>query len=193
MLKLSFNSKVKNPIFPLFQPLLTLFQPFEVLLNKNKIYLLYWVAERSLNMKINCHVDPNLKEEHGELWLRKITPEINDFLQKLAQSDDAIWCHYQSQIIPVKYQDIYALEVANRDISVFTEKQQLSYNDRLSNLKTNLPSYFIEASRSAVFNYQHIDHLEILDNGLIDVVLTNNHRVQISRRNIKNLKERLGI
>lgn len=80
-------------------------------------------------MKINCHVDPNLKEEHGELWLRKITPEINDFLQKLAQSDDAIWCHYQSQIVPVKYQDIYALEVANRDISVFTEKQQLSYND----------------------------------------------------------------
>lgn len=144
-------------------------------------------------MKINCHVDPNLKEEHGELWLRKITPEINDFLQKLAQSDDAIWCHYQSHIIPVKYQDIYALEVANRDISVFTEKQQLSYNDRLSNLKTDLPSYFIEASRSAVFNYQHIDHLEILDNGLIDVVLTNNHRVQISRRNIKKLKERLGI
>lgn len=144
-------------------------------------------------MKINCHVDPNLKEEHGELWLRKITPEINDFLQKLAQSDDAIWCHYLSQIVPVKYQDIYALEVANRDISVFTEKQQLSYNDRLSNLKTDLPSYFIEASRSAVFNYQHIDHLEILDNGLIDVVLTNNHRVQISRRNIKNLKERLGI
>ncbi|MCT6888269.1 MAG: hypothetical protein M3Z87_01210 [Lactobacillus sp.] len=38
-----------------------------------------------------------------------------------------------------------------------------------------------------------MDHLELLNNGLIDVVLTNKHRVQISRRNIKTLKERLGI
>lgn len=49
---------------------------------------------------------------------------------------------------------------------------------------------FIEASRSAIFNYHHIDHLKLLDNGLIDAV---NQRIQISRRNIKNLKERLGI
>lgn len=79
------------------------------------------------------------------------------------------------------------------DINVYTEKRHLTYNDRLSNLKTNLPNYFIETSRSAIFNYQHIDNLELLDNGLIDVVLTNNHRVQISRRNIRNLKERIGI
>ena len=144
-------------------------------------------------MKINCHVDPNTSEEHGELWIKKMTPAINELLQKLAQSENSLWCHYQSQIYPINFEDIYSLEVANRDINVYTERRQLTYNDRLSNLKTNLPNYFIEASRSAIFNYQHIDHLELLNNGLIDVVLTNKHRVQISRRNIKNLKERLGI
>ena len=106
---------------------------------------------------------------------------------------NSLWCHYQSQIYPINFEDIYSLEVANRDIKIYTEKQQLIYNDRLSNLKVDLPSYFIEASRSAIFNYQHIDHLELLNNELIDLVLTNKHRVQISRRNIKNLKERLGI
>ena len=143
-------------------------------------------------MKINCHVDPNLKEDHGELWIRKMTPEINDFLQLLS-NDEALWCHYRSQLIPVKYQEIYSLETANRGISVFTDTKELFYNDRLSNLKNNLPNNFIEASQSATFNFNYIDHLELLDNGLIDVVLTNNLCIQISRRNIKNLKERLGI
>ena len=60
-------------------------------------------------------------------------------------------------------------------------------------MKADLPNYFIEVSRIAIFNYQHINHFELLDNGLINVVLTNNHSVQISRRNIKNLKKRLKI
>ncbi|MGL5898960.1 MAG: LytTR family DNA-binding domain-containing protein [Lactobacillaceae bacterium] len=144
-------------------------------------------------MKINCHIDPNLEEEHGELWIKEMTPKINDFLQVMSSSDDVLWCRYQAQIIPVKYQDIYSLEVASRETNIYTENQQLSYHDRLSNMKANLPNYFIEASRSAIFNFNYIDHLELLDNGLIDVVLTNNHRIQISRRNIRNLKERLGI
>ena len=33
---------------------------------------------------------------------------------------------------------------------------------------------FIEASRSAIFNEQLIDHRELLNTGLIDIVLNNN-------------------
>ena len=35
-------------------------------------------------MKINCHIDPNLDEEHGELWIKEMTPKINDFLQVMS-------------------------------------------------------------------------------------------------------------
>ena len=41
-------------------------------------------------MKINCHVDPNISEEHGELWIKKMTPAINELLQKLAQSENCL-------------------------------------------------------------------------------------------------------
>lgn len=160
---------------------------------KNSDLLFILKFKRGKEMKINCHIDPNLDEEHGELWIKEMTPKINDFLQVMSSSDDVLWCRYQAQIIPVKYQDIYSLEVASRETNIYTENQQLSYHDRLSNMKVNLPNYFIEASRSAIFNFNYIDHLELLDNGQIDVVLTNNNRIQISRRNIRNLKERLGI
>ena len=49
-------------------------------------------------MKINCHVDPNISEEHGELWIKKMTPAINELLQKLAQSE----IHYGA-IINLKF------------------------------------------------------------------------------------------
>ena len=74
-------------------------------------------------MKINCHVDPSISEEHGELWIKKMTPAINELLQKLTKSENSLWCHYQSQIYPINFEDIYSLEVANRDIKIYTEKQ----------------------------------------------------------------------
>lgn len=144
-------------------------------------------------MKINCHVDPNLAEEHGELWIRQMTPKIKELLQELTASKDTLWCYEGENIIPVKYQEIFALEVIKRKIAVITATKTYLYNDHLSNLKDSLPKYFLAASRSVIFNYHDIDHLELVDNGLIDVVLKNKYRVQISRRNVKQLKARLGI
>lgn len=144
-------------------------------------------------MKITYHVDPNLSEERVEFWIKKLTPDITNILQKLDNNAESLWCQQGSNLIPIKYDNIYLLEVSNRKTAVFTQDQKLICHDYLSNLKSELPEQFIEASRSAVFNYQYIDHLELLNNGLIDVVLTNELRVQISRRNIKNLKERLGL
>ncbi len=63
----------------------------------------------------------------------------------------------------------------------------------LKEVKAILNNDFIEASRSAYFNFKHIDHLVLLNDGAIDVVLTNQERIAISRRKIKNLKERLGL
>lgn len=144
-------------------------------------------------MKINCHVDPNLQEEHAEVWLRKITPKVNELLQELSVQDKTLWCYGKNTIIPVKFQDIYALKVAQRNVDVITKENVLFYNDHLAHLKASLPEYFLEASRSTIFNYHDIDHLALMNNGLIDAILTNKYHVQISRRNMKKLKERLGI
>ena len=48
-------------------------------------------------------------------------------------------------------------------------------------------------SRGAIVNNHFIDHLEIINTGNIDALLENGLRVQVSRRRIKDLKERLGL
>ncbi|WP_267202701.1 DUF3021 family protein [Limosilactobacillus kribbianus] len=107
-------------------------------------------------MKINFHIDPELKTEHIDLWLHKITPEIDRLIQQIGAANQTLWCHVDAQIIPVSYQDIFCLEAADRGINVFTADQQLFYHDRLSRLKEELPNDFITASRSAIFNFAAI-------------------------------------
>nr|WP_225395476.1 LytTR family DNA-binding domain-containing protein [Limosilactobacillus reuteri] len=93
----------------------------------------------------------------------------------------------------MKFPDIFELTVAKTGTKILIKDHTYFYRERLSHFKSDLPNDFIEASGSTVFNYHYLDHLELLDNGLIDVILTNGSHIQISRRKIKNLKARLGL
>lgn len=144
-------------------------------------------------MKINCHVDNSLDEEHAEIWVRKITPGLNNLLNYLNGHEQVLWCSSNNDLLPINYQDIFAIQTNNHQLDVSTINGHYTYRKRLSVLKDELTDDFIEASQSAIFNFRHIDHLELLDNGTIDVILKNQQRIPIARRKVKNLKARLGI
>lgn len=144
-------------------------------------------------MKITCHVDNSLVQEHGEIWVRKMTPELNQLLNYLNGHEQSLWCLDGDELKPIRYQDIFAVQTSDHVLDVSTTDHHYVCRKQLSTVKEELSADFIEASRSAIFNFRHIDHLELLDNGTIDVILTNHQRVPIARRKVKNLKERLGI
>ncbi|WP_251716605.1 LytTR family DNA-binding domain-containing protein [Lactobacillus agrestimuris] len=144
-------------------------------------------------MKINCHVDASLDKEYGELWIRKITPEVNDLLNYLTNNEQVLWCAKDNELKPIAYRDIFAIQTNDQKLDVSTIDDHYIYRKRLSVLKDELNEDFIEASQSAIFNFRHIDHLELQDNGTIDVILKNKQRIPIARRKVRNLKKRLGI
>lgn len=144
-------------------------------------------------MKINCHIDDSLEEEHADIWIKQMTPSINHLIQQLNNDQKVLWCSLNQQIIPVSFEDIYVIQTGEHILEVSTLNQTYHYNSKITSVKDELSDDFLEASRSAIFNIKHIDHLELLDNGSIDVILKNQQRVQIARRKIKNLKEKLGI
>ncbi|MFR0607338.1 LytTR family DNA-binding domain-containing protein [Limosilactobacillus balticus] len=141
-------------------------------------------------MKVNCHIDPNIEEEHLEFFVREMNPEISNLLKGFTNNESVLWCYDRDQIIPIKFPDIFELTVAKTGTKILTKDHTYFYRERLSHFKSDLPNDFIEASGSTVFNYHY---LELLDNGLIDAILTNGSHIQISRRKIKNLKARLGL
>ncbi|MHC6174825.1 LytTR family DNA-binding domain-containing protein [Lactiplantibacillus plantarum] len=144
-------------------------------------------------MKINFHIDPNLKDEHVDFWLHHMTDHISNITSQLNLEQEILWCYQDKKIKPVNYKSILVLQTVGTQIEVKTTDNVYYCKSRISQLIEQLPSQFIESARGTIINYKKIDHLELLDNGKIDVIMTNNERVQISRRKIKNLKEKLGI
>lgn len=144
-------------------------------------------------MKVNINIDENLVEDRAEFYLQEMTDKITRIAKELTNDNSRLWCYKNSDIIPVKYEEIILIQSENNILMVYTDEDSYEYHGRLYQVKDELPNTFIEASRSAIFNYRKIDHLEILGSGMIDVILENQMRVGISRRKIRILKERLGL
>lgn len=144
-------------------------------------------------MKVNINIDENLVEDRAEFYLQEMTDKITRIAKELTNDNSRLWCYKNSDIIPVKYEEIILIQSENNILMVYTNEDSYEYRGRLYQVKDELPNMFIEASRSAIFNYRKIDHLEILGSGMIDVILENQMRVGISRRKIRILKERLGL
>lgn len=144
-------------------------------------------------MKVKFNIDNQLSEERAEFWLKRMTDKFIQLGKELSGDQDMVWCNYDDEIVPVKFENIYLIQVENEQTLIYDETQSYRYKGRLYQIKNILPHDFLMASRSAIINYRKIDHLEIMDGGNIDVIMKNQIRVQISRRKIKDLKERLGL
>lgn len=144
-------------------------------------------------MEIKFNIDQNLSKEKAEFWLKKMTTKVKRVVSDLQTEQEFLWGYQESEAYPIEFSRIYLIQVENEKTYICTENGNYQFKGRLYQVKNRLPSDFIEASRSAIINYRFIDHLEFISNGNIDAVMKNGLRVQISRRKIKNLKERLGL
>ena len=94
---------------------------------------------------------------------------------------------------PVRLDDIFVIQTTDRGLDVSTRNEHFLCRRQLSAVREMLTDDFAEASRSAMINIRHIDHLILLDNGAIDLIMKNQQRIPIARRKLHILKERLGI
>ena len=76
---------------------------------------------------------------------------------------------------------------------ICTEADSYVFRGRLYQVEKILPDNFVVVSRSSIVNYHLIDHLEIIRIGNIDAIMKNGLRIQVARRKIKYLKERIGL
>lgn len=144
-------------------------------------------------MKVKLNIDPSLPEEKAEFWLKKMTARFERITKELDSEQDFLWCYRDGDAYEINFSQIYAIQIENEKTMICTQNQKYVYRGRLYQVQSVLPNDFIMISRGTIVNYHFIDHLEIINTGNIDALLENGLRVQVSRRRIKDLKERLGL
>ncbi|WP_313845131.1 hypothetical protein [Levilactobacillus namurensis] len=84
-------------------------------------------------MKINFHIDPKLKDDHADFWLRKLTDHLATVIAQLNQKNEVLWCYQDNEIRPVACADIVVLiAVGNRFRSIRRTKLTLTMPDWLT-------------------------------------------------------------
>lgn len=146
-----------------------------------------------MQLKVKLNIDPSLPEEKAEFWLKKMTARFERITKELNSEQDFLWCYRDGDAYEINFSQIYAIQIENEKTMICTQNQKYVYRGRLYQVQSVLPNDFIIISRGTIVNYHFIDHLEIINTGNIDALLENGLRVQVSRRRIKDLKERLGL
>ena len=87
--------------------------------------------------------------------------------------------------------EAYCFYIEDKKVYVLTEKEKLLLKMRLYSIEEKLSEDFIKINQSTVINIKKIQRFDVSVTGTLKVVLKNGYTDYVSRRRIKNVKERL--
>lgn len=143
---------------------------------------------------MNCKVtiDPNHPEEIL-IYAHRQTSLVSA-IQRLAEEDEfALMGTNDRETVPLRPSDIFCF-ISEQDkvyALTATEKFQLRY--RLYQLEERLSEQFIKINQSCIANIHAIERFDTSISGALLVRFRNGYRDFVSRRCLKNVKERLGL
>ena len=143
-------------------------------------------------MKLRITIDRNREEE------------ILVFAHERTRLVDEIEClvnDYEKEIIGYKDGEMQKLSllqvscfiVENNKVYAITEKEKLQVKMRLYQLENVLGDSFVKINQSCIANINEIKKFDTSISGTLKVIFKNGYVDYVSRRNIKAVKERLGV
>lgn len=143
---------------------------------------------------MNCKL--LLDKNHDEevlIYAHKETP-LTKAIEKLVEEDSAELIGYiEREAVMLDLLEVNCFVVEDNKVFALTSKDKLNIRTRLYKLEEKLPDIFIKINQSCVANIKQIKSFDASIAGSILVRFKNGHSDYVSRRQIKNVKERLGI
>lgn len=143
-------------------------------------------------MKYTLNLDKKREEEIIIFAHEK--NELIERIEKLVQNDSVNLIGYKGQqIFKLDLKDIFCFTVEDSKIYAILEKEKLLVKQRLYLIEQMLDNGFVKINQSCIANIKKIDHFDASISGSLIVIFKNGYRDYVSRRQIKSVKERIGI
>ena len=142
-------------------------------------------------MKLNVFVDKT-QEERIDIYIKEKRQIVED-IENLISEENILLCYKNSEIYKVSFSEIILLVVENEKVVVFTEKDKFFIKERLYMAEEKLSSDFIRLNQSAIGNIRKIRKFDCSVSGTLKVTFTNGLTDYVSRRQVKAVRERLGL
>ena len=143
-------------------------------------------------MKCELHIDKNTDERvliyaHEQ---NKAVEEIKSFVEN---QDIELIGYKDGEIEKLNPNKVNCFIIENSKIYAITDDDKYHVKLRLYNLEEMLGDSFIKINQSCIANIRKIKKFDSSISGTLSVVFKNGYIDYVSRRNIKSIKERLGL
>ena len=123
--------------------------------------------------------------------------EKNELVEAIEQlvSEDAFELigYKERDAVRLNLSQIYCFTVEDNKVFAITESEKLLLRCRLYTVEEKLPESFVKINQSCIANIKKIERFEVPLTGTLMVKFKNGTTDYVSRRNVKSVKERLGI
>lgn len=143
-------------------------------------------------MKFSLFIDKS-REEECIIYAHERNGVIDE-IERLVSEDSLEITGYQDKsIVKINLSDVYCFTVEGGKTYAVTETDKLLIKNRLYQLEEMLTENFIKINQSCIANIKKAERFDASFSGSLVVVFKNGYSDYVSRRQMKKVKERLGV
>lgn len=142
-------------------------------------------------MDIKIFIDKS-RDEEILIYAHKKTPLIEEIERLVAESNLELIGYTDTEAKKINLLNVNCfISEDNKVFALADEKLQIKL--RLYQIEDMLDDNFIKINQSCIANIRQIKKVQATFSGAISVIFNNGYGDYISRRNLKSVKERLGV
>ena len=145
-------------------------------------------------MKFKLLIDEDLEEEIIVIANKQteLTEQIKDLVNNYSKTFNIIG-YREDEMRKLSFQEIECITILDRKvIAIDTSGQHYRINERLRDLESVLPNYFMRINKSNIANEHRILKFETLIGVGVDDIFKCGYKDYVSRRCLKDIKRRYG-
>lgn len=144
-------------------------------------------------MKCTVVIDP-AREEEICIYAHERTPLVEELERLATEEKDPLIGYDRDHIaVPLNPADVCCFTVHGGTVTAHTDDRNFTVKQRLYQLEAVLPATFVKINQSCIANIRKIRKFDASLSGTLLVAFTCGYTDYVSRRNLKTVKERIGI
>ena len=143
-------------------------------------------------MKLKIFIDKD-HEEEVIIYTGERTELVSAIEKLIKQNDISLTGFSETEAVPLTAHEVFCFISENGKVYAITEKEKLLVRQRLYQLEDHLSDDFLKINQSCLANVKKIARFDTSISGNLTVRFRNGYTDYVSRRNIRNIKERFGI
>lgn len=143
-------------------------------------------------MKCEVIINPD-NEEKVIIYAKENSERIEEIKNAVLENSADIFAYDDNEIIKLKLNEVCYITTSGNKIYAFCEKEKYLLKERLFSLEEKLPKNFVKINQSCLANINKMERFDTSVSGTLKILFKNGDVDYVSRRQLKTIKERIGI